>query len=232
MKKALKILCLLPVIFLCFFLTIVVLLKWLPVPTTAFMLHHNWKALWSEEIEFARYQWVPYEEIPWTLKMAVIASEDQKFPDHWGIDVAATQAAIRAYREGRPAGGGSTITQQVAKNLFLWGDRSQVRKVLEWGIAIILEQFWGKERILEVYLNIAQFGKQEFGVWAATEYLLVKPLAQVSVQDAALMAAVLPSPARYDIKRPSAYMRSRQAFIQRQINNLGGLAYLRRFETE
>ena len=92
MKKALKILCLLPVIFLGVFLTIVVLLKWLPVPTTAFMLHHNWKALWSEEIEFARYQWVPYEEIPWTLKMAVIATEYQKFPHHLGNYDAETPA--------------------------------------------------------------------------------------------------------------------------------------------
>lgn len=210
-----------------FFLLSVWLMRWLAPFTTAFMLQHNVAALFSDEREFVRYHWVPLEKIPAAMQLAVIASEDQKFPHHFGIDFDATWAAIAAYRSGQQAGGGSTITQQVAKNMFLWGGRSQFRKVLEWALAVLLELLWGKERILEVYLNIAQFGKQEYGVGAASQYLLQKPLAQITREEAALLASALPSPARFDVTRPSQYMRARQAFILRQMHNLGGEAYLR-----
>lgn len=210
-----------------FFLLLVWLMRWLPPPTTAFMLQHNVSALFSDERRFARYHWVPLEQIPAAMQLAVIAAEDQKFPHHFGIDVDATWAAITAHRSGQQAGGGSTITQQVAKNMFLWGGRSQFRKALEWGLAVLLELLWGKERILEVYLNIAQFGKQEYGVGAASQYLLQKPVAQITREDASLLATALPSPARFDVTRPSQYMRARQAFILRQMHNLGGEAYLR-----
>lgn len=228
LKKFLRGLLLTPLILFGLFLGWVWLLGQIPVPSSAFMLQHNVRAFFSEEIDYVRYRWVPLQEIPPALRLAVIASEDQKFPDHFGIDIEATRAAIQAYREGRSSGGGSTITQQVAKNLFLWGDRSRLRKVLEWGLAILLEWMWSKERILEVYLNIAQMGKQEYGVGAAADYLLQKPVASITAQEAALIAAVLPSPARFDLRQPSAYMRSRQAFILRQMNALGGERYLQR----
>ncbi len=211
-----------------FFVLMLWLMRWVTPPTTAFMLQHNITALFSDEHSFARNHWVPLEQIPAAMQLAVIASEDQKFPHHFGIDLEATWAAISAHRSGQQAGGGSTITQQVAKNMFLWGGRSQFRKGLEWGLAVLLEIFWGKERILEVYLNIAQFGKQEYGVGAASQYLLNKPVAQITREDAALLASVLPSPARFDVTRPSQYMRARQAFILRQMRNLGGEAYLKK----
>ncbi|TVQ68296.1 MAG: monofunctional biosynthetic peptidoglycan transglycosylase [Oceanospirillales bacterium] len=210
------------------FLLLVWSLRWINPPTTSFMLQHNVRALFNEDLEFARHHWVPLAEIPAAIQLAVIASEDQKFPDHRGIDWAATQAAIDAYRSGRAAGGGSTITQQVVKNLFLWGDRSTFRKVIEWGLAVLVEVFWSKERILEIYLNIAQFGRQEYGVGAASQYLFNKPVSQITREEAAMLAVVLPSPARMDVTRPSQYMRSRQAFILRQMRNLGGEAYLQR----
>lgn len=203
-------------------------MRWVNPPTTSFMLQHNLRALFDADLDFARHHWVPLSEIPAAMQLAVIASEDQKFPDHPGIDMQATQAAIAAYRSGQQAGGGSTITQQVVKNLFLWGGRSTFRKVIEWCLALLLELLWTKERILEVYLNIAQFGRQEYGVGAASEYLLKKPVSRITREEAALLASVLPAPARMDVTRPSQYMRSRQAFILRQMNNLGGEAYLRR----
>lgn len=202
-----------------------------PLPTSAFMLQHQWRALFSDEVEHPRHSWVALEEIPRAMQLAVIASEDQLFPVHRGIDVAATRAAIDAYRAGVHSGGGSTITQQVAKNLFLWGDRSTLRKVIEWGLALLLEMFWSKERILEVYLNLAQFGRQEYGVGAAAEYLLDKPVSTLTRADAALLAAALPAPHRFDVRHPSPYMRQRQAFILRQMNNLGD-AYLLRLQVQ
>lgn len=211
-----------------FFLLTLWLMRWITPPTTAFMLQHNVGALFSEERHFARNHWVPLEQIPAAMQLAVMASEDQKFPHHFGIDIEATWAAIMAYRSGQQAGGGSTITQQVAKNMFLWGGRSRFRKALEWGLSVLLELFWGKERILEVYLNIAQFGKQDYGVGAASQYLLQKPVENISWEDAALLASALPSPARFDVTRPSQYMRARQAFILRQMHNLGGEAYLQK----
>ena len=192
------------------------------------MLQHNVRALFDADLEFARHHWVPLFDIPAAMQLAVIASEDQKFPDHFGIDWASTQAAIHAYRSGQTSGGGSTITQQVVKNLFLWGGRSTFRKMIEWGLAMLVELFWSKERILEIYLNIAQLGRQEYGVGAASQYLLNKPVSQITREEAAMLAVVLPSPARMDVTRPSQYMRSRQAFILRQMRNLGGEAYLRR----
>lgn len=213
------------------FLMLLVSLRWVNPPTTSFMLQHNVRALLNDDLAFARHHWVPLSEIPAAMQLAVIASEDQKFPDHRGIDWAATQAAIEAYRSGRKAGGGSTITQQVVKNLFLWGDRSTFRKVVEWGLAVLVEVFWTKERILEIYLNTAQFGRNEYGVGAASQYLFNKPVAQITREEAALLAAVLPSPARMDVRRPSQHMRNRQAFILRQMRNLGGEAYLQRLSS-
>lgn len=213
------------------FVALLASLRWINPPTSSFMLQHNVNAWFSDDIEFVRHQWVALSDIPAVMQLAVIASEDQKFPDHRGIDWDATLQAIQAYRSGQVAGGGSTITQQVVKNLFLWGDRSTFRKVVEWGLALVLEVFLPKERILEIYLNIAQFGRQEYGVGAASQYLLNKPVADITREEAAMLAVVLPSPARMDVRQPSQYMRTRQAFVLRQMRNLGGEAYLHRLSS-
>lgn len=214
------------------FLLLLASFRWFNPPTTSFIMQHNFHAWFNDEVDFARHHWVALEDIPPVMLLAVIASEDQKFPSHLGIDLAATHAAIKAYRDGERSGGGSTITQQVAKNLFLSSSRSIFRKVIEWVLALFIELFWTKERILEVYVNIAQFGQQEFGIGAASNDLLKKPVSAISREEAALLATVLPSPLRFDVTRPSQYMRSRQAFVLRQMQNLGGEAYLSRLSRE
>lgn len=197
------------------------LFRWVPVPTSAFMLRQDVSALLGGAVPFVRHDWVGLREIPRPVQLAVIAAEDQRFAEHWGIDVQATEAAIRAEWRGRAKGGGSTITQQLAKNLFLWEERSYLRKGLEWGIAALLELFWPKERILEVYLNTVQFSKADYGVGEAARNLLRKPVSQLTAADAALLAAVLPAPRVYSVTKPSAYVRARQQRILRQMRMLG-----------
>lgn len=204
--------------------------RWLPVPTSAFMLRQDITAIFSSETPFVRHDWVSLKEIPRHVQLAVIASEDQRFAEHWGIDLQATQAAIQAELKGRSKGGGSTITQQLAKNLFLWEERSYLRKGLEWGIAGLIEMLWSKERILEVYLNTAQFSKADYGVGAAAQHLLKKPVSKLTHADAALLAAVLPAPRVYSVTKPSPYIHARQSRILRQMRSLGGVAYLQRLD--
>lgn len=202
--------------------------RWLPVPTSAFMLRQDVTAVFSGEVPFVRHDWVSLEQIPYHMQLAVIASEDQRFAQHWGVDIDATRAAIQNEMRGRGKGGGSTITQQLAKNLFLWEGRSYVRKGLEWGIASVMELFWSKERILEVYLNTAQFGTADYGVGAAAQNLLHKPVERLGVSDAALLAAVLPAPSKFNAAKPSGYVKMRQGRILRQMRSIGGTAYLKR----
>jgi monofunctional biosynthetic peptidoglycan transglycosylase len=204
--------------------------RWLPVPTSAFMLRQDVVAIFSADVPFVRHDWVSLDEIPRPMQLAVIASEDQRFAEHWGVDVEATTAAINAELKGRKTGGGSTITQQLAKNLFLWQGRSYVRKGLEWGIAGLIEILWSKDRILEVYLNTAQFGKADYGVGAAAQNLLNKPVGKLGAADAALLAAVLPAPTKFNAAKPSGYVRARQSRILRQMRSIGGAAYLQKLD--
>ena len=180
---------------------------------------------------YPKQQWLDYASIPPALGLAAIASEDQRFPDHYGIDFVATRVAVKAALQGRSSGGGSTITQQVAKNLFLWEGRNYLRKVLEWGLALLIELIWDKQRILEVYLNIAQFGKQEYGVVEGAALLGKKPQ-KLRQADAALMIAVLPAPSRFDLQKPSRYMRKRQQQILLRMRQLGGLGFLEKIDRE
>jgi monofunctional biosynthetic peptidoglycan transglycosylase len=192
----------------------VVLLRWLPPPTTAMMLAQ------SRSVPELHYRWVSRGRIAAAAARAVIAAEDQRFLDHHGFDVEEIRRALRDYRAGGGLRGASTITQQVAKNLFLWSGRSFVRKAIEAYFALLIETFWTKQRILEVYLNIAELGPGVFGVEAAAQRFFGTSAAELSPQQAALLAAVLPSPRRYDAARPSAYVRSRQAFILSQMRVL------------
>lgn len=205
---------------------IILLLRWLPVPTTAFMMGHQLSAWWNNEPTEIFYQWVDYEDISPHIALAVIASEDQLFNEHWGIDQRSTIEAIERALDGKAGGGGSTITQQVAKNLFLWSGRSFIRKGLEWGIAVLLETLWSKQRILEVYLNIAQFGRNIYGVQAASSRLFKTTPQRLTVKQAALLAAVLPAPSQFKADKPSRYVVLRQRFIERQMRLLGGVDFL------
>ena len=205
---------------------LVLALRWIDPPGTALMVERKVQS-WvdGKPIDLQR-TWRSWQELPNDLKIAVIAAEDQKFAEHWGFDVSAIRQALAHNAEGGSLRGASTISQQVAKNLFLWSGRSFVRKGLEAWFTVLLELLWSKERILEVYLNIAEFGDYTFGVEAASRRFFGKSAARLTAADAARLAAVLPNPLRYRVDKPSGYVLKRQRWIERQMGQLGGVAYL------
>jgi monofunctional glycosyltransferase len=173
-----------------------------------------------------RYQWVDLEKISPNAALAVIAAEDQQFPFHTGFDLKSIREAVRENAHRKRPRGASTISQQVAKNLFLWNGGGYVRKALEAWFTVLIELLWPKERILEVYLNVAQFGRGVFGVEAASQAFWRKPAARLSRTEAATLAAVLPNPIRFRADRPSRYVQSRRDWILGQMSGLGGREYL------
>jgi len=202
--------------------------RWVDPATSSFILQR--KA--SELIDGGRardveHQWVDWAIISRQAGIAVIASEDQRFLDHWGFDLDSIQDAIEERQSGGRLRGASTITQQVAKNLFLWSGGGYVRKGFEAYITVLIEMFWSKQRILEVYLNIAQFGDRTFGVGAASRRFFAKRASALNAREAALLAAVLPSPVRMRVDDPSPYVRKRARWIQRQVQSIGGPGRLR-----
>jgi len=211
----------------------VLLLRWLHPLTSAFMLEASAQAAFSGEHGYrTEFQWVSLERISPHAAIAVIASEDQQFPFHAGFDFDSIRDAVRESERGRRLRGASTISQQVAKNLFLWPGRSFVRKGLEAYFTVLIEALWPKERILEMYLNIAQFGNGVYGVQAAAGHFWRKPAARLGSAEAALLAAVLPNPLRLHADRPSSYLLERRDWILEQMRELGGAAYLRALERE
>jgi monofunctional biosynthetic peptidoglycan transglycosylase len=208
----------------------VLLLRWVHPWTSAFMLEARIAALSDAAPYHLRYDWVDLEHISPNAAVAVIASEDQQFPFHWGFDFESIRKAIRANEEGKSVRGASTISQQVAKNLFLWSGQNYTRKALEAWLTSLIERLWPKERILEVYLNIAEFGRGTYGVEAASLRFFHKPAARLTRAEAALLAAVLPNPLRLRVDAPSRYTLQRRDWIMEQMNALGGPAYLKAIE--
>ena len=205
---------------------VVIALRWLDPPTSAFMIADRIESMSGKGYPL-RHRWVDWERIATPMKVAVIASEDQTFPEHRGFDLKSIDKALAERERGRVRGA-STISQQVAKNLFLWSGRSWVRKGLEAYFTLLIEVCWPKQRILEVYLNIAQFGRGIYGVGAASEIFFRKQPARLNSYDAALLAAVLPNPIRLKANAPSRYVRSRQEWIVAQMRRLGGGAMLKK----
>lgn len=203
----------------------VLLLRWVDPPTSAFMVRE--RLLTPRSIQ---HRWVDWPQISPQIKVAVIAAEDQKFPTHHGFDLKSINDALQDRERGRRVRGASTISQQVAKNLFLWPGQSWIRKGLEAYFTVLIETLWPKRRILEVYLNLAEFGSGVFGVGAASEVYFGKRPARLNAPDAALLAAVLPSPKRMRVKSPSRYVRSRQQWILGQMRGLGGVGLLNQIE--
>jgi monofunctional biosynthetic peptidoglycan transglycosylase len=205
----------------------VLVLRVVPPLTSSFMIQREVGALLSGDRGFIlRHHWVPLRQISREAWIAVVAAEDQKFPTHAGFDWKAIGEAIDESGGRRKPRGASTITQQVAKNLFLWSGRSFVRKGLEAWYTVLIEALWPKRRILEVYLNIAEFGPGVFGVGAASEHYFGKPPSQLGRWEASLLAAVLPSPKKYRVAQPGPYVLDRAAQIERTIGGLGGPGYL------
>ena len=198
-------------------LFLVILFKWVPVPFTPLMAIRYFEHP-EEEI---RHDWVPMEEISPNLQVAVIASEDQNFPNHNGFDYEAIRKALKENKTRRKARGASTISQQTAKNLFLWPDSSWLRKGLEVYFTFLIELFWSKERILEVYLNSIEMGKGIYGAEAASLAWFGKPADNLTAYEAAAIAAILPNPREFRANPPSGYIQQRKNWIVRQMNNLG-----------
>lgn len=210
--------------------SLVLALRWIDPPVTAFMLIDARAGAKAAKPYRIRHHWVDGNHISAHAKVAVIAAEDQQFPNHFGFDLKSINEALEDRQSGRRVRGASTITQQVAKNLFLWPGQSWVRKGLEAYFSVLIELLWSKERILTVYLNIAEFGRGVFGVGAASEVFFKKPPARLTASQAALLAAVLPSPKRMRADSPSRYVRSRQQWIQGQMRGLGGTDLLRQLD--
>ncbi len=208
----------------------VLVMRWVDPLTSAFIVRERLVAATSKPQYAVRQRWVDAKDISPQMKLAVIASEDQTFPDHYGFDFKSIDKALDERESGRRVRGASTISQQVAKNLFLWSGKSWIRKGLEAYFTLLIETLWPKERILEVYLNIAEFGKGVFGVGIASETYFKKPAARLNTYDAALLAAVLPNPKRLRANAPSRYVRSRQEWIVGQMRGLGGTALLKRLD--
>ena len=203
----------------------ILLLRWWDPATRAFMLRARMEA--ADEPAFQlRYTWVDLDRISPHAAVAVIAAEDQQFPFHSGFDLESIRQAVRENAHRKRPRGASTLTQQVAKNLFLWSGPSYTRKGIEAWLTVLIELLWPKERILEVYLNIAEFGHGIYGVEAASQHFFRKPASRLTRYEAAALAAVLPSPRRFRADRPSPYVAERIQWILAQMQMLGGERYL------
>jgi len=200
---------------------LVLLLRWVPPPTSAFMLAERVSAMAGGDFGYSNaYDWEPLERISPHAAMAAIAAEDQQFPFHAGFDFESIRKAVQHNAKSKRKRGASTISQQVAKNLFLWSGRSWVRKGLEVWFTVLIEAAWPKERILEVYLNVAEFGRGTWGVQAAAQKFFGKDAARLTRREAATLAAVLPNPKRFRVDRPSPYVQRRRDWIMAQMRAL------------
>ena len=216
-KKIFKFILKLVALLFLFSIFMVILYKWVPVPCTPLMAIRYFE----NPQEDIRHDWVEMDEISANLQLAVVASEDQNFPTHNGFDMKAIEEALENNKKGKRVRGASTISQQTAKNVFLWPDRSWLRKGLEVYFTFLIELFWSKERILEVYLNSIEMGKGIYGAEAASFAWFNKPAANLSAYEAAAVAAILPNPREYSANPASSYIQQRKNWIVRQMNNLG-----------
>ena len=209
-------------------LALVLLLRVVPVFGSMVMMERKVQSWFAGESLDIRHQWQPWEHLSDHAKLAVIAAEDQRFPTHHGFDLAEMRRAWEASRNGGRLRGASTISQQTAKNLFLWTGRSWVRKGLEAWFTLLLEALWPKQRILEVYLNIVEWDSGVFGLEAASGHYFGVAASQLNEAQSSRLAAVLPDPRGRDAVRPGPLVERRSAWIRQQMRNLGGTRYLER----
>nr|WP_320132032.1 monofunctional biosynthetic peptidoglycan transglycosylase [uncultured Holophaga sp.] len=206
---------------------IVLLLRWVPIPVSALMVEREVGSWFSGRPHEIHHHWVSLDEIQPSMGVAVVAAEDQNFAEHFGFDWKAIEKAMAHNERSKKKRGASTVSQQTAKNIFLWESRSWVRKGFEVYFTLLIETLWSKRRILEVYLNSVEFGDSVYGVEAASRQFFHKPASRLRPSEAALLAAVLPNPHRFRVEAPSGYVRSRQSWILHQMGNLGGAEYIR-----
>jgi monofunctional biosynthetic peptidoglycan transglycosylase len=204
----------------------VILFRWVPVPFTPLMITRAIENKLDGKEMICNHDWVPIDSISVNLQKAVIASEDGTFTKHWGFDFGAMQKAFKNNNKGRRIKGGSTITQQTAKNVFLWQGRSYVRKAFEAYFTVLIELFWSKERIMEVYLNSIEMGDGVYGAEAASKYWYGHDVKSLTKDEAAGIAAILPNPRKYKPINSSAYIQKRKAKIKRIMRYVGRPDYL------
>jgi len=227
-KKLAKVVLKICVGFLVITVFIVLLLKWLNPLTSSIMIQRKIEALVTFKAKkMVAYEWFSYDNISKEMALAVVAAEDQNFPYHFGFDFKQIEKALEQYDHGRKLRGASTITQQVAKNLFLWEGRSFIRKGLEAYFTVLIELLWSKERILEVYLNIVEMGDMIFGVGAASQIYFRELPSKLNRNQAALITATIPNPIRFSVRKPSPYIVKRQNWILGQMSLLGGTNYVK-----
>lgn len=221
----LKYLLRLVLVFVILSLVVVVPFRWLNPPITMVMAD-RWLSTNNDDFKLQQ-QWLSWDEIPKQAVLAVVTSEDQLFPLHNGFDVDAIISVIKSLGKGKQLRGASTISQQVARNVYLWTGRSWLRKGLEAWFTLLIELTWGKQRILEVYLNVAEWGEGVFGVEAASRYHFDKPARQLTAMQSALLASSLPSPLKYDPAQPAQHLRDRAKWNIQQQKRLGGVRWLK-----
>ena len=197
---------------------LVILFKFIPVPFTPLMFIRTFEQIGSNDKVVWKRDWVSIDEMGKSIQKAVIASEDGKFTTHNGFDVKAIEKAYKNNQKGRKVKGGSTISQQTAKNVFLWPGRSYLRKGLEAYFTVLIEVVWGKERIMEVYLNSIEMGNGIYGIEAASQHWFNKSAKKLTKAEAAAIAAILPNPRVYKAKNSSRYIERRKNAIKRQMN--------------
>ena len=206
-------------------IALVFIFKWAPVPITPLMVIRHFEKSEKDKSTSWKHEWVPIDKISKNMQLAVICSEDQNFLTHHGFDVEAIKKAMEHNQKKRKIKGASTISQQTAKNVFLWPQRSWIRKGLEAYFTFLIELVWSKERIMEVYLNSIEMGKGVYGVEAASKYWFNKSASKLSQQEAAAIAAILPNPKTYRANPASSYIQSRKDWIVRQMYFFGPLDY-------
>ena len=223
MKKLQKLLQWIVLLFFGSTIFFVVLYRFVPVPLTPLMIIRCAQQVSRGEKIRLKHHWVPLEEMSKSLPVAVMASEDQRFLQHHGFDVVEIQNAIEERQSGKRLRGGSTISQQTAKNVFLWPKSSWVRKGFETYFTVLIELCWSKERIMEVYLNSIEMGDGIYGAEAVAQQHFSRPAKKLSPANCALVAATLPNPLKYSSKNPSRHVLKRQTAIMRQMKHIGFL---------
>jgi len=208
-------------------ITVVLVFRFVPVPLSALMVEREVSSWFTGKPHEIHHHWVALDAIHPNMGLAVIAAEDQNFAEHFGFDWKAIEKAMAHNEHSKRKRGASTLSQQTAKNIFLWESRSWARKGFEVNFTLLIETLWSKKRILEVYLNSVEFGDGVYGVEAASQQFFHKPARALRPGEAALLAAVLPSPKRFKANAPSGYLRMRQAWILNQMGNLGGASYIK-----
>lgn len=203
----------------------VVLFKFVPVPFTPLMIIRAFENSSDKKPNHFEHNWEPIENISMNLQKAVIASEDGTFLKHHGFDFDAMKKAFQNNSRGRKIKGGSTISQQTAKNVFLWQGRSYFRKALEAYFTVLIELIWGKERIMEVYLNSIEMGDGIYGAYAATQYWYGKDASSLTKMEAAGIAAILPNPRKYKASNSTAFINNRKVRIVRVMRHIGKINY-------